>query len=72
MHTRVRTERIQWSWSLESRDTWNEDILISVQALHKDPQYWENPEEYDPERFDSDRKHNIDRFFLPFGEPVWA
>ncbi|KAG5329969.1 CP6J1 protein, partial [Acromyrmex heyeri] len=44
-------------------------ILISVQALHKDPQYWENPEEYDPERFNSDRKHNIDRFtFLPFGE----
>ncbi|KYM86755.1 Cytochrome P450 9e2 [Atta colombica] len=41
-------------------------ILISVQAVHKDPQYWENPEEYDPERFDSDRKHNIDRFFLPF------
>ncbi|KAG5319423.1 CP6J1 protein, partial [Pseudoatta argentina] len=45
------------------------EIFIPVQALHKDPQYWENPEEYDPERFNSDRKHNIDRFtFLPFGE----
>jgi len=55
-----------------SRVTPGMKILISVQALHKDPQYWENPEEYDPERFDSDRKHNIDIFFLPFGEPVWA
>ncbi|KYN37696.1 Cytochrome P450 6j1 [Trachymyrmex septentrionalis] len=45
------------------------EIMIPVQALNKDPQYWENPEEYDPERFNSDRKHNIDRFtFLPFGE----
>ncbi|KAG5309664.1 CP6J1 protein, partial [Acromyrmex insinuator] len=45
------------------------EIFIPVQALHKDPQYWENPEEYDPERFNSDRKQNIDRFtFLPFGE----
>ncbi|XP_018378335.1 PREDICTED: cytochrome P450 6j1-like [Trachymyrmex cornetzi] len=44
-------------------------IFIPVQALHKDSQYWENPEEYDPERFNSDRKSNIDRFtFLPFGE----
>ncbi|XP_012057973.1 PREDICTED: probable cytochrome P450 6a14 [Atta cephalotes] len=45
------------------------EILIPLQALHTDPQYWENPEEYDPERFNSDRKHNIERFtFLPFGE----
>lgn len=45
------------------------EIMIPVQALHKDPQYWENPEEYNPERFNPDRKHNIERFaFLPFGE----
>ncbi|KYN37695.1 putative cytochrome P450 6a14 [Trachymyrmex septentrionalis] len=45
------------------------EILIPLQALHTDPQYWENPEEYDPERFNSDRKHNIEKFtFLPFGE----
>ncbi|KYQ47713.1 Cytochrome P450 6j1 [Trachymyrmex zeteki] len=45
------------------------EILIPVQALHKDPQYWENPEEYDPERFNSDKKSNINRFtFLPYGE----
>ncbi|XP_071639301.1 cytochrome P450 6a2-like [Temnothorax longispinosus] len=44
-------------------------IMIPVQALHTDPEYWENPEEYNPERFSSDRKHNIERFaYLPFGE----
>ncbi|XP_018378336.1 PREDICTED: probable cytochrome P450 6a14 [Trachymyrmex cornetzi] len=45
------------------------EILIPLQALHTDPQYWENTEKYDPERFNSDRKHNIEKFtFLPFGE----
>ncbi|XP_039302616.1 probable cytochrome P450 6a13 [Solenopsis invicta] len=45
------------------------EILIPVQALHKDPQYWEHPEEYDPERFNPDRKHSIEKFaYLPFGE----
>ncbi|XP_011705582.1 PREDICTED: probable cytochrome P450 6a13, partial [Wasmannia auropunctata] len=43
------------------------EILIPVQALHKDPQYWKNPEEFDPKRFD--RKNHIEKFtFLPFGE----
>ncbi|EFN80109.1 Cytochrome P450 9e2 [Harpegnathos saltator] len=44
-------------------------IMIPVQALHEDPQFWENPEVFDPERFSSDWKQNIERFaFLPFGE----
>ncbi|KYM95131.1 PREDICTED: cytochrome P450 9e2-like [Cyphomyrmex costatus] len=43
------------------------EIFIPAQGLQKDPQYWENPEEYDPERFNSERK-NIEKFaFLPFG-----
>ncbi|XP_036149656.1 probable cytochrome P450 6a13 [Monomorium pharaonis] len=45
------------------------EILIPVQALHKDPQYWNHPEKYDPERFSPDRKQKIEKFaFLPFGE----
>ncbi|XP_071639302.1 cytochrome P450 6a2-like [Temnothorax longispinosus] len=45
------------------------EIMIPVQALHTDPEYWENPEEFNPERFSSDRKHSIERFaYLPFGE----
>lgn len=44
-------------------------LMIPVKALHNDPQYWENPEKYDPERFSSERKQSVERFaFLPFGE----
>ncbi|XP_011172155.1 cytochrome P450 9e2 isoform X2 [Solenopsis invicta] len=45
------------------------EILIPAQALHTDPEYWKDPENFDPERFRPDRKHNIVKFtFLPFGE----
>lgn len=46
--------------------TW---IVIPVQSLQEDPRYWDNPEEFDPERFSPDRKNNIEKFvFLPFGD----
>jgi len=45
------------------------EIWIPVQSLHKDPQYWENPEEFDPERFSPEKKRDIKSFtFLPFGD----
>ncbi|CAL1679335.1 unnamed protein product [Lasius platythorax] len=45
------------------------NVLIPVNALHEDPRYWKDPEEFDPERFSPDRKHSIEKFtFLPFGE----
>ncbi|XP_011172133.1 cytochrome P450 6j1 [Solenopsis invicta] len=44
-------------------------IMISVRGLHEDARYWENPEEFDPDRFSADRKHSINRFtYIPFGE----
>ncbi|XP_029178733.1 uncharacterized protein LOC114946424 [Nylanderia fulva] len=45
------------------------EILIPVNALHKDPRYWKHPEVFNPERFSPDKKHSIEKFtFLPFGE----
>ncbi|XP_020286745.1 cytochrome P450 9e2-like [Pseudomyrmex gracilis] len=44
-------------------------VMISVQGLHEDPRYWENSEEFDPERYIPDKKNSIEKFaFLPFGE----
>ncbi|XP_063630138.1 cytochrome P450 6B2-like [Cydia splendana] len=44
-------------------------VRISVQALHKDPLYWDNPEEFRPERFSPD-EYNEARTkytYIPFG-----
>ena len=45
------------------------DIVISIFGLHTDPKYWINPDVFDPERFNNDRKETIEKMtFLPFGE----
>ncbi|CAG9792230.1 unnamed protein product [Diatraea saccharalis] len=45
------------------------NIIIPIQALHMDPKYWENPEEFRPERFHPDNfgatQKNV---YFPFGE----
>ncbi|XP_063929991.1 cytochrome P450 6k1-like [Zophobas morio] len=44
-------------------------ILIPIAGLHYDPEYFPNPEKFDPERFSSENKHKIVPYtFLPFGE----
>ncbi|XP_033225548.1 cytochrome P450 9e2-like [Belonocnema kinseyi] len=43
-------------------------IAISAHGLHKDPKYWPDPEQFDPDRFSEERKHDLHKFaFLPFG-----
>ncbi|KAJ8729799.1 hypothetical protein PYW07_016837 [Mythimna separata] len=43
-------------------------IAIPVYAIHRDPQYFPNPEKFDPERFSDENKHNIPVFaYMPFG-----
>ncbi|CAH0546533.1 unnamed protein product [Brassicogethes aeneus] len=44
-------------------------IIIPVAGIHKDPDLWVNPYEFDPERFNDENKQNIHACaYLPFGE----
>ncbi|NXN11892.1 CP3A9 protein, partial [Indicator maculatus] len=43
-------------------------VMIPPFILHRDPEFWPNPEEFRPERFSKENKENIDPYtFLPFG-----
>jgi cytochrome P450 len=35
--------------------------------LHRNPKYWENPEDFNPERFLGDQKKQSYQYFYPFG-----
>ncbi|XP_046837515.1 cytochrome P450 6j1-like [Vespa crabro] len=44
-------------------------MIIPVRSLHRDPKYWINPEAFDPDRWNEQRKSEINKYcFLPFGE----
>ena len=44
-------------------------VIIPVLGLQNDPKYWENPEEFIPERFSEENKGNIrSGTYLPFGQ----
>ncbi|KAJ3659267.1 hypothetical protein Zmor_010964 [Zophobas morio] len=44
-------------------------VGIPVLALHMDPEYYPNPEKFDPERFSEENKNSRPAFtWLPFGE----
>ncbi|KAL1768869.1 cytochrome P450 3A9 [Sigmodon hispidus] len=43
-------------------------VIVPIYALHQDPQYWPEPEEFCPERFSKENKGNISPYvYLPFG-----
>ncbi|TDO77978.1 cytochrome P450 [Flavobacterium chryseum] len=42
-------------------------IGVSFYELHRNPKYWKNPDEFDPERFLGDQKKISMQYFYPFG-----
>lgn len=43
-------------------------LMVGVYALHRDPRLWDDPLEFDPDRFSAERSRGRDRWqFLPFG-----
>ncbi|XP_022916482.2 cytochrome P450 9e2-like [Onthophagus taurus] len=43
-------------------------IMIPVYGIHRDPNFYPNPDHFDPERFNDTNKHNINPYaYLPFG-----
>ncbi|XP_068970847.1 cytochrome P450 9e2-like [Bombus flavifrons] len=70
MH-KICTEKfeLQGSDGLTYRATPGVNIIIPVGGLQSDPKYWIDPEVYDPERFNEERKQTIEKMtFIPFGE----
>ncbi|KAK9752567.1 Cytochrome P450 [Popillia japonica] len=43
-------------------------ILIPISAIQRDPEYFSNPDTFDPERFNDENKENIKPYtYMPFG-----
>ncbi|KAK4874002.1 hypothetical protein RN001_013362 [Aquatica leii] len=63
-------------YTIEPLNPWEKPLLIEkgtlmlfpVSGIHHDPQYFPNPEVFDPERFNDENRHNIKPCsYIPFG-----
>ncbi|MFS4418392.1 cytochrome P450 [Maribacter sp. 2307ULW6-5] len=42
-------------------------LLLAIYELHRDPRFWETPEDFVPERFDPSNKKDFSDYYFPFG-----
>ncbi|MER8237315.1 cytochrome P450, partial [Streptomyces sp. NPDC094049] len=50
-----------------------ESVLVNLPALHRDPQVWPDPEEFDPDRFAPERMAEVQAYaWMPFGHGARA
>lgn len=43
-------------------------LIVSAFGIHRDPKYYPNPDQFDPERFSDENKGNINPYiYMPFG-----
>lgn len=47
----------------------NSDVILSVLGVHHDPEYYPDPEKFDPDRFTEENKATRPSYtYLPFGD----
>ena len=67
----VTSRRVTKPWTIPGTDIKvpvGVGVYIPIMSFHKDPEYWENPEEFNPERFNTDNKSKIRTgTYAPFG-----
>ena len=67
----VTSRRVTKPWTIPGTDITvpvGVGVYIPILSFHKDPEYWENPEEFNPERFNTDNKSKIRTgTYAPFG-----
>ncbi|KAM9454518.1 cytochrome P450 3A30-like [Clarias gariepinus] len=43
-------------------------VMVPIYALHRDPEYWPDPETFNPDRFTQENKESIEPYaYMPFG-----
>ncbi len=45
----------------------NTSLLFSIYEIHRHPDFWENPEAFNPARFEDEKLLKYSPYFLPFG-----